>query len=411
MRRKNMDLTPQQTAVEKLAEELAVQLSAGGNPGMSGILESVVNALMKNDRANYLAQTPGDDGNGFYERLLPLSIGKLNLKVPRVRIGGNVFRPAILPARWKRVGKDYEEFLIALLSNNYSQAQIKRACEELGMPFSQEALNDALALIEERLSVFKTQLFSDEWFAIFIDAYHARQRAEDGRVIEIAVYTAVGINLEGEKSILGFWVCKGKENRGFWTEVFQELISRGVSKVLMFVTDNFPGLSDVIKKLYPYTDHQLCCVHLCRNIARGLSRKAGAQGMQILRLIKTSRDEAEGGMYYDQLCDLIEKEKPEMAAFYRRCREQHLNFLKYPASARKHIYTTNAVESVNSGIERMRINLGGYFPSQRAMDVNLFIQFVNLQDAWEKKVAMGIRECLYEIRQIFALRFEIQDNG
>ncbi|MDT8286270.1 MAG: transposase, partial [Elusimicrobiales bacterium] len=118
MRRKNMDLTPQQTAVEKLAAELAGQLSAGGNPGMSGILETVVNALMKHDRANYLAQTPGDDGNGFYDRLLPLSIGKLNLKVPRVRFGVNAFRPAILPARWKRVGKDYEEFLIALLSNN-----------------------------------------------------------------------------------------------------------------------------------------------------------------------------------------------------------------------------------------------------------------------------------------------------
>ncbi|MDT8287096.1 MAG: transposase, partial [Elusimicrobiales bacterium] len=143
----------------------------------------------------------------------------------------------------------------------------------------------------------------------------------------------------------------------------------------------------------------------------GLSRKAAGQGMQILKLLKTSRDEAEGGMYYDQLCELIGTEKPEMAAFYRKCREQHLNFLKYPTSCRKHIYTTNAVESVNSGIERMRINLGGYFPSQRAMDVNLFIQFVNLQDAWEKKVATGLRECLYEIRQMFALRFEIQDNG
>jgi transposase-like protein len=409
MQRKNTEITIPQDVLEKLAGEIAGQISSGGSPGLSGILETVVNAIMKSERATYLSHTPGDDGNGFYKRLLPLSIGKLNLKVPRVRIG-NSFRPAILPARWKRVGKDYEELLIALLANNYSQAQIKRACEQLDLPFSQEALNDALELIEERLSVFKTQLFNDDWFAIFIDAYHARQRAEDGRVIEISVFTAVGINIDGEKKILGFWVCKGKENRGFWTEVFQELISRGVSKTLMFVTDNFPGITDVIKKLYPYSDHQLCYVHLCRNIARGLSRKASAQGMQILKLIKTSRDQTEGGMYYDQLCELIETEKSEMAAFYRKCREQHLNFLKYPAACRKYIYTTNAVESVNSGIERMRINLGGYFPSQRAMDVNLFIQFVNLQDCWEKKTVAGIRECLYEIRQLFALRFEIKDN-
>lgn len=89
MRRKNTEMNPQQAAIEKLAEELAGQISAGGNPGMSGILETVVNALMKQDRYNYLNQTPAADGNGFYNRLLPLSIGKLNLKVPRVRLGGD----------------------------------------------------------------------------------------------------------------------------------------------------------------------------------------------------------------------------------------------------------------------------------------------------------------------------------
>lgn len=132
--------------------------------------------------------------------------------------------------------------------------------------------------------------------------------------------------------------------------------------------------------------------------------------MQILKLIKTSRDEAEGAMYYDQLCNLVGTEKEDMAGFYRKYQDQYLTFLKYPQPARKHIYTTNAVESVNSGIERMRINLGGYFPSQRAMEVNLFIQFVNLQDCWEKKTVAGLKECLYEIRQLFALRFEIRDN-
>jgi transposase-like protein len=78
----------------------------------------------------------------------------------------------------------------------------------------------------------------------------------------------------------------------------------------------------------------------------------------------------------------MEPEKPEMAALYRRCRSNYLAFLKYPLGARKYIYTTNTVESVNAGIERMRINPGGYFPSQRALGVNLFIQMVNLQDHW-----------------------------
>ena len=410
MKKDTSGLDPQTRAlVQKLAADYSNRMAQGEKIGLGGILQELVNSLMEQDRGNFLTAT-GDTANGFYERTLPLSMAKLDLKVPRVRFGTNAFRPAILPARWKRVGKEYEELLIALLSNNYSHSQIKRACQQLGLPFSQDALNDALALIEERLQVFKTQLFNASWFAIYIDAYHAKLRAEDGRVTETVIYVAVGLNMEAEKHILGYWVCKGRESKAFWTEVFQELITRGVSRVLLFATDNFPGVSDVIKRLYPYSDHQLCFVHMMRNVSRALSKKNSAQALQLLKLVKTSRDEAEGGMYYDQLCALMEPEKPEMAALYRRCRSNYLAFLKYPLGARKYIYTTNVVESINSGIERMRINLGGYFPSQRALDVNLFIQMVNLQDHWEKKGVPGIRECLYEIRQMFALRFEISEN-
>jgi transposase-like protein len=396
--------------VQELALDLHERMQKGESMGISGILQELMNALMKQDRNQYLLANQGDDGNGFYERILPLTIGKLDLKVPRVRLGSKAFRPAILPARWKRVGKEYEELLIALLSNNYSHAQIKRACEQLGLPFSQDALNDALALIEERLNVFKTQIFEDNWLVIFIDAYHARLRAQDNKVIEISLFSAVGITMDGKKHILGFWTYKGSESKGFWTEVFQQLIGRGVSRVLMFVTDNFPGISDVIKKLYPYSDHQLCHVHLVRNLVRNLTKKSAAQAIQVTKLIKQAREETEGEQYYDQLCEIMQKEKPQLAEFYRKLKDNYLAFLKYPQSARKFLYTTNAVESINAGIEKMRLNLGGYFPSSRALDVNLFIQLVNLEDLWERKPIWQLRECLYELRQLFDLRFEMKET-
>ena len=235
---------------------------------------------------------------------------------------------------------EYEEFLIALLSNNYSHAQIKRACEQLNLPFSQDALNDALALIEERLTVFKTQIFNDDWFSVFIDAYHARLRAQDSHVVEISLFSAVGVTTEGKKHILGFWIYKGNESKGFWTEVFQQLITRGVNRVLLFVTDNFPGIAE----------------------------------------------------------------------FYRKLKDNYLAFLKYPQASRKFIYTSNAVESINAGIEKMRLNLGGYFPSSRALEVNLFIQMINLEDLWERKPIAQLKECLYEIRQLFDLRFEMKET-
>lgn len=411
MKQTDSILDPQtKQVVEKLAQQLSDRMSNGENIGISNILQELVNALMLQDRGKYLINAPADDGNGFYDRILPLTIGKLNLKVPRVRLGSKYFRPAILPARWKRAGKEYEEFLIALLSNNYSHAQIKRACEQLNLPFSQDALNDALALIEERLSVFKTQIFNDDWFSVFIDAYHARLRAQDNHVVEISLFSAVGVTTEGKKHILGFWIYKGNESKGFWTEVFQQLITRGVNRVLLFVTDNFPGISDVIKKLYPYSDHQLCHVHLVRNLVRNLTKKTASQAIQITKLIKNAREQTEGETYYDQLCEIMQKEKPPLAEFYRKLKDNYLAFLKYPQASRKFIYTSNAIESINAGIEKMRLNLGGYFPSSRALEVNLFIQMINLEDLWERKPIAQLKECLYEIRQLFDLRFEMKET-
>jgi transposase-like protein len=396
--------------IEKLASDFSERISRGEKVGIGSLFEALINELMIKDRDSYLSRVQTDEGNGFYKRDLALSMGKLRLKVPRVRFGINKFRPAILPARWKRVDKEYEEFLIALLANNYSQSQIKRACRQLGLPFSQEALNDALALIEERLEVFKTQIFNNDWFAVFIDAYHARLRAENNRVNEISIFSAMGINMDGEKQILGYWICKGRENKGFWVQVLQDLITRGIKRVMLFVTDNFSGLCEVINKLYPYSDHQLCYVHLMRNISRALNKKNSREAVRILKLAKSCANEEEGALYWQKLCEIIREEKPEMADYYNKYQKQYLTFLNYPHGARKYIYTTNIVESVNSGIERMRINMGGYFPSRRSLDVNLFIQLVNIQDFWEKRTIPGLKESLYEIRQLFALKFEMRDN-
>ncbi len=111
-----------------------------------------------------------------------------------------------------------------------------------------------------------------------------------------------------------------------------------------------------------------------------------------------------------QLCEIMQKEKPPLAEFYRKLKDNYLAFLKYPQASRKFIYTSNTIESINAGIEKMRLNLGGYFPSSRALEVNLFIQMINLEDLWERKLIAQLKECLYEIRQLFDLRFEMKET-
>ncbi len=89
---------------------------------------------------------------------------------------------------------------------------------------------------------------------------------------------------------------------------------------------------------------------------------------------------------------------------------KYLAFLEYPDEVRKHIYTTGVVESVNAGIELMRLELGGYFPPQRSLKVNLFIQVVNLQDRWWRRPVLAVRVKTYELLQIFSMRYELADD-
>jgi putative transposase len=393
--------------IQRMVDEIYENSSQGKKPALSYLMESLLNEIMVRERDKFLQINSSEQSNGFYPRNLNLTLGELNLKVPRVRSGKGSFRPAILPPRWRRIDKDYEELLIAMLSKGYSQSQIERACKKLQLPFSPDRLQEALELIQDKLDFYKTQPLPSDWLAIFIDAYHASLKDEDRKVHKTVIFVAVGIDLDGTKHILGFWVCRGSENKAFWTEVFQDLIQRGVHKILLMVSDNFRGLPEVVKKLFPFADHQLCLIHMARNLHRQLSKSTVQEAIRLWRAIQNARDYSEGEAYFEQLVQLIDNEKKEMTKEYRALKTNYLAFLNYPQQIRKYLYTTNAVESINSGIEKMRIDLGGYFPSLRSLEVNLFIPFINLQHRWWRKPVPAIRSRAYEIRQIFALRYEL----
>jgi putative transposase len=179
-----------------------------------------------------LQENKYEEANGFYSRSLRLAIGKLDLKIPRIRIGNN-FRPALLPSKWKRVNKDYENLLLALLTNGYSQTQIERALHALDLPYSQERIEELTSLIHERFEVFRTSPFFTSYTVCSIHRCLACEDDNDdaaagvGRIKDVTIFTALGIDTEGHKSILGFWVNEGDENKALWADVFQDMVTRG----------------------------------------------------------------------------------------------------------------------------------------------------------------------------------------
>jgi len=114
-----------QKFIKKLQDNIDEYIQNSEKPNLNFLFEELLNYIMERERLEYLKKHPFDLANGFYSRKLNINLGTLGVKVPRVRFG-NTFRPKILPERWKRVDKDYEEFLIALLSNGYSKSKIKK---------------------------------------------------------------------------------------------------------------------------------------------------------------------------------------------------------------------------------------------------------------------------------------------
>lgn len=372
------------------------------------LLEELLNSIMERERAHYLEKYPEDRANGFYPRSLGISFGKLDLKVPRVRLGKD-FRPSLLPPKWKRVTQDYEEMLVAFLTNGYREEDIKRTLASLKIPFSKEALKNVLGLIQEKLHVFLSQPLPSDWLAIFIDAFHTQMRTEQGTIKKIVLFTAVGIDLQGYKHILGYWVYEGSENTRFWTEVLKNLMARGVSRVLIFITDDFPGLRGVLRKLFPEAHHQLCFTHFRRNLRNELSRDLYRKVKEKMEKVKVAEDAEEGKALVEEIARLVEKEKPKMAKQIREKAENYTSFLHYPREIRKHIYTTNPVEGLNRGLEVMRLELGGYFPSRQCLEANLFVQAVNLTDRWQRRALPTVKAVRAELKRLLILRYEMEE--
>jgi len=408
MGRKKRNESPVEGHLKAVANHYIQRMQQGENITILSILEELLNALMIAERDLYLSFASDNQANGFYDRGLKLTMGNLNLKVPRVRFG-NSFRPSLLPERWKRVDKDYENLLLALLANGYSRARIKNTLEELNLPYSEESVEELVNLIYDHLQFYKEAPLDEEMFAVFIDAYHAKLRDENGRVTDVTIFVGIGINMEGYKTILGWWVKVGRESKAFWTEVLQDLVSRGLSRVGIFVTDDFSGLRKLLPKFYPQSDHQLCLVHLIRNLRKEFGREYRGMRRMIRKVLESeTREEAEG--YWDRLIEVVRAINLRRAKELEGKRDNYLAFTMYPEEVRRHVYTTNIVESVNSGLELMRMELGGYFPSMKSLEVNLFIQLSNLNDRWMRKPMPRVRANLYRINQLMSAKFGVDES-
>lgn len=390
-----------------LANELASQIlndiQMGNNITPAHILQASMNMLMLAERQLHLEQNPQDKGNGSFERKLGTPLGELALSVPRDRDGD--FRPAILPKKHQRDYQEREALLESLLLNGYSPSQIQRTLSSLGLHYNPDELDTLKKHYLQLFNTWQNRELPQDIIGLFIDAYHTDTLIEQ-KVRKTVVYVAIGIDFNGFKSLYGIYLYTGSESRGFWIQTLNQLIQRGLKSPLIVLSDDFPGLKESIDSLFPKALHQLCFIHMQRNVYRNMAKVDAKKFNQALKSFKLMNDADSAQSQFQQLCSEYEKQYPSFMQALISKKERYFAFLNFPQEVTKYFYTTNLVESFNSISEKNRQRNGGFFQSEDCLRTNIFLCLRKFHlSKWRKGIPHIIGQ-LYSLRQLFALRYE-----
>jgi putative transposase len=344
------------------------------------LLERALQAEMQ-DHLGYQKYDRVDSNNarnGVVSKTIKTESGEFDIEVPRDRNG--TFEPLIVPKRRTRIA-GLDDKIVALYAKGMSVADIKEALAELyaGIEISESVISDITDGVIENAKDWQSRALDKIYPVVFIDCIMVKVK-QDKRIINKAVYVAIGINISGNKEVLGFWINE-TEGAKFWLSIFTELKNRGLQDILIMCTDNLTGISESISAAFPKTDHQLCIVHQIRNSLKFVSYKDRKAVVKDLKPIYTAINEDNALSALEAFSQKWKDQYPYIAKSWYANWDNLIGFLKHSAEVRKIIYTTNMIESVNSCFRKVIKNKRS-FPSDDSVTKLFFLAIESMTKKW-----------------------------
>jgi len=330
----------------------------------------------KHQRSNF-----SNARNGYSNKSLSTDNGNIDISVPRDRESD--FEPQIVPKRVTKIN-GLDQKIISLYAKGMSTTDIQQQLLELyDTKISTSFISDVTEAVIDDVKAWQNRPLESVYPIVFFDCIVVKVR-EDKRIINKAVYVALGISLTGHKDVLGLWISQNEGSK-YWLGVFTELKNRGLQDIFIACTDNLKGMSEAIQAVYPQTKHQLCIVHQIRNSLKYVPYKDKKEVARELKKI-----------YDADTIDIAESELENFAnkydAKYPLISKSWINnwdnltvFLQYPPKIRKVIYTTNAIESLNSQFRKV-IKNKKLFPKDDSVFKSLYLAIDYLTKKWSMPV-------------------------
>jgi len=388
MPRRRIEKTRADELLDELLEDYQGPEALLGKEGLlKQLTKRLVERALQAELSHHLHQEPESEiphskplpnsRNGYSAKTVQGDLGQIPLQVPRDR--QSTFEPVLVPKGQRRLA-GLEEKIIGLYARGTSTRDIQAQLQELyGVEISATLISQVTDVVIEEVRQWQSRPLDALYPIVWLDALLVKVK-EGNRIGNKAVYLALGVNLEGNKELLGLWLSQ-TEGAKFWLSVLTELKNRGLQDIFIACVDGLTGFADAIEAVYPQTQVQLCVVHLVRNSLKYVPWKQQREVAADLKLIYQASTVEQAEDALTAFAQKWEERYPTISQLWLRHWERIIPFFAYPPDIRRVVYTTNVIESLNRSLRKVLKNKGS-FPDDESVLKLLYLALRNIAKKW-----------------------------
>lgn len=378
---KNFDYNKfEKEAIKKLRSGKGL---TGEGGALTGLIGRILKAAYEEEIEEHISETKPLENrrNGSTSKKLRTSLGEVEVNPPRDRNG--TFEPQIIK-KWDRsIAPELEQQMLSLYAIGTSYADISEHFKKMyGVNYSPSFITGVTNKVLDEIEAWKSRPLDDIYAIIYLDAIHFKVR-ENRKVVTKAVYTVFGVNVEGERDVLGLYIGESEGAR-HWGRILENIKERGVRDTIFFCVDGLKGFKEVIESIYPRSHIQRCIVHMVRTSVKHVSWKDLRAVCKDLKKVygKDSSDSALSEL--ERFDEKWGSSYPEIAEKWKANWTELSVSFDFPDVLRRATYTTNAVEALHR-IMRKSTKTKGAFINDLALEKQLYLTLQYTKKSWQRK--------------------------
>ena len=373
--------------VRSLLAEYDIKDAHDIQEALKDLLGSTIKEMMEAEMEGHLGyekseRSDSDDyRNGYKSKTVKSSIGEVELKVPQDR--KSTFEPQVVKKGQKDIS-DIDHKIISMYAKGMTTRQISDTIEDIyGFDVSEGFISDVTDKILPQIEEWQNRPLDDVYPVIYIDAIHYSVR-DNGVIVKKAAYVILGLTMDGRKEVLSLAIGEN-ESAKFWLNALNELKNRGVQDIMIICADGLTGIKEAISAAFPKTDYQRCMVHMVRNTLKYVASKDMKSFAADLRTIYNAVSEEEGQKARDKVVEKWAAKYPNSMKRWIENWDVVVPIFKFSKDVRKIIYTTNAIESLNSSYRKLN-RQRSVFPSDQALLKALYLATFEATKKWTQPI-------------------------